>query len=263
MSKIMLPHIELSEEEYQKLWQCKFVGYGSEANVFRDGDEVVKIFRDDFGQKKLTEEEVEEVRENKFQKIKLLASKEIFDNPFKPLISYSYQGRFIGYRGKFFRCFDIQDSFDFGVPDREVTFDEKVFYLKEIRRKLKLFHEDGLVYGDIKTDNILVDFSQQLVIFFDIDNMKVWDYPIDIKTHFANDFMHKYGVLDEKLDSYMMNLMTIELLCDCRGWYSEVIQMLENDYVPREVACPKNRVLAREMGHVDKNYSGQYFIDNL
>lgn len=255
----VLSNIKLSREEYDYLVnKAHFFDYGSEAHIIRDGDYVMKLFRKNFGHELVNDDEIESIRENKHQKIKILHGMKTFDNEFRPLATYSYNGKFVGYKGKYL---DLPN-----LGDISLNKEEKIHYLKLIRNKLALFHELGIVYGDVKFDNILIDTANRgKIIFVDIDNMKVLDHQIDMPNSFATDFLRKYGFVDKTLDSYMMNFLTIEqLINECFTYdYEDILNMLEVGFIPLEVDCKKNKKLIREMVYVTEKYSGQYLIDNL
>lgn len=93
--------------------------------------------------------------------------------------------------------------------------------------------------------------------------MKILDHPIDMLNSFALDFLKYYGSVDQKLDSYMMNLLTIEQLIDGCFNYENILNMLEVGFIPLEIDNRNNKRLIREMTYVTKNYRGEYLIDNL
>lgn len=253
-----LYNIELTKEEYQGMLYSYY--FSTEAYVTREGAYARKIFKTNFGQSNCSKDEIEEIRENKFCKINTLFSfGKKFNNAFRPLSTYSYQGKFVGYRGRWFSYPDMQ----YEILDRE----DKIYYLKKIKEKLEQFHELGIVYGDIKDNNILLCYSLRDIILLDIDNMQVGSYSIDLLGKFAQNFISHYGNVDEKLDSYMMNLLTLEQLFESSGWYDEVLACLEVGFLPEEFReghrLYKSKRLAREMSFVTSSYSGEYFIDQL
>lgn len=254
MSKI-LPDIKLSEDEYISMKKCSAY-HGSEGCVIRDGDYAIKIFKNNFGKKDTCHEKIELTRENKFCKIKtLFRYGNLFDNEFYPLATYSYEGKFVGFHGPWLPY----SSMNFSTLNMR----EKIFYLKKIRQKLESFHEIGIVYGDIKDDNIFIDTSSKKVTFVDIDNMKIGAYPMDLMSNSAKNFIANYGKVDKKLDSYMMNLLTIDLLQHHSGWYDEIIANLQLGFVPQKLDIPQNKKLIYEMGHVGQSYCGGYLIDHV
>ncbi len=254
---VWLPNIELTEEEYQNMLE-DFFDYGSESVIVREGRYAIKIFREDFGHEWYTKEQIEEVRENKLRKIVKLTRIKNFDNELIPLATYSYRKKFIAYKMCYLKYPNLGD----------VYLDEKtsLFYLKLVKEKLLKIHELGIIYGDIKDDNIFVNLNQKRIIFGDLDNMKIQDNPIDLMAPYTEKFIKKYGRVDEKVDSYTMNLMTLYYLHYYGRTYDEILKNLEGDefFIPdKALATPKNIRLLREMKHIDHNYRGKYFIDNL
>lgn len=128
-----LSNIELSSEEYNYLVnEANFFDYGSESHIIRDDEYVIKLFRKNFGHEFVSDEEIEEIRENKLQKINFLHNMKKFQNRFRPLATYSYQGKFVGYKGKYIDLPLLDD-----IP---LMKEEKIHYLRLIKEKLELFH---------------------------------------------------------------------------------------------------------------------------
>lgn len=124
MSRI-LSDIKLSKDEYVFMKNCSAY-HGSERWVIRDGDYAIKIFKNNFGQEDICHEKIELIRENKFCKIQtLFRYRDLFDNEFYPLATYSYDGKLVGFRGVWLAC----SSMEFATLNMR----EKVFYLKKIR----------------------------------------------------------------------------------------------------------------------------------
>lgn len=237
---LWLPNNELTKEEYWNL-QKKYFDFGGEATITRDGDFAIKIFKDNFGHVGYSKDEIEEVRENKFQKIITIASMKNFDNELVPIETYSYCGKFVAYKMAYLKYLKFDDLC---LKDEEI-----LNYLKLVRDKLLQFHELGIIYGDVKDDNIFVDLAHQKIILGDIDNMKVGERDIDIMSSYAENFVRSYGKVDEKLDSYMMNLMTLYQLHYYTGWYNDIIENLEAGFISNQkLSLPKNKRLVREMG---------------
>lgn len=252
-----LINIELSKGEYDAIKDSFY--RGSEGMVKKVGIYADKVFNDTLGHDNCTKEQQGLILENKFWKIyQLFVMKESFPNRYKPIATLSYEKKFVGYRGIWIDCPKWEDAYLF--------LDNKITCLKMIREKLRMFHELGIVYGDIKDDNILVDGRGE-IIFCDLDNMQVGDYSIDIMGTFAQDFVERYGVVDKKLDSYMMNLFTLDQFPHQGWWYPGVISELQLGIYPMEFQKEnnylKNRKLVKEMVNVTEKYQGRYFIDQL
>lgn len=263
---MILPNMQLSESEYNLLTKYHSEvterSFGSEAIVTQNGMYAEKIFRATFGKFRITPEKIEQIRENKFHKVvALFKMGDTFPNQVKPLHTYSYQGKFVGYRTGW-SASPLMEKIKVSL-DRDFC----IIVLKKIREKLSEFHQLGIIYGDIKDNNIFVaiDNGEVVIDFGDLDNMKVGDYAIDAFNKFSAEFVKDYGKVDEKLDSYMCNLLTLEYLNNCKWWYDDVVRNLEIGRLPGELNMPNNRnkskVLIREMVQVTPQYSGDYFID--
>lgn len=127
-----------------------------------------------------------------------------------------------------------------------------------------MFHNLGIVYGDVFSTNIFIDEKQKDVIFCDVDNMKVLDYPIDMVNYIAVKFIDNYGFIDDKLDSYMLNLLTLEQFSPK---LKDILDILSSGYIPKNLTNDKNKRLIKKINYANKrtnrNYSGAYLIDNL
>lgn len=249
-----LPNRELSDLEYRYL-KSAFDFSGKEAKIIRDGWQAIKFFNDDFGQDDVTIDQIEMIRENKLNKLILLNNKKEYDEYLKPIKTYSYRGKFVAYKEIFI---DSELFFDSVMSD-----DELLFYLRLIRETLAKYHSMGIVYGDIKDNNIFIDRKRKKILFCDIDNMKVEDYGIDLVGYFLQKFIDKYGKIDEKLDSYMFNLLAFDKIMKCQYWYWDVLERIEKEDVPMGIKNSDTKKLIRSMRKIDKNYQEEYVIDYL
>ena len=254
---VNLPNIKLTKEEYKTLTEEEFYfEFGSESKIFRDDIYIIKIFNENFGHYLATKDEIETIRENKLQKIIILNNTKGFNNKFKPLGTYSYEGKFVGYYGIYLEQSTLENL------QPVFSTEQKIHYLKKIKEKLLEFHELGIIYGDVKSNNIFIDYKKDEIIFCDIDNIQIQEYPIDLMNSYAKEFVKKYGKTDKRLDSYMMNLLTIEQFIK-NGHYNKVLELIQDGFIPTEVDKNNNRNLVRQMVYLTKNYSGKYLIDNM
>ena len=69
----------------------------------------------------------------------------------------------------------------------------------------------GNLAGDLSTVNVLAHITNyKLGCLCDLDNMQIGDLPFDITSDYVNEFLFQYGKADEKLDWYVLNLLTLE-----------------------------------------------------
>ena len=255
---VNLPDIKLTDEEYKALTEESFYfEFGSESKIFRDDIYIIKIFNENFGHYLATRDEIESIRENKLQKIILLNKLKNFNNKFKPLGTYSYQGKFVGYNGIYLEEQTLDNIY------KLLTTEQRIHYLRKIKEKLIELHQLGIIYGAVKSNNIFIDRKTDEITFCDIDNMQVQEYPIDLMNSYAKKFIKKYGTIDKKLDSYMMNLLTLEQFIPSITYYDKVLETIEEGFIPTEVDKNNNRNLVRQMVYPNQNYSGKYLIDNM
>lgn len=198
----LLPNVELSKKEYGDLLFSKGIK-GGEAKLVRDGNYIIKVFYKNFGYKKYSADcdEVGEIRENKFSKIKILSSLDSnVLGEIKPICTYTYNGRFV--------CYKMPYLIHPLLSDWRFSKEERLFYLSRMKETLLYLHDKGIIYGDVKKDNFFVNMSGGVVIPGDLDNMQVGNYSIDLMSGYARSFVDCYGCVDENLDSYMHNLCT-------------------------------------------------------
>lgn len=246
----------MSKEELSFM-KNKYFDYGGEGFVVRNFEDntVYKIFYDDFGQPTKKKEEIEEIRLNKEKKIVSLYNLRDFDNKIKPLKTISSEGKMTGYEIPY-----IKDGLFYPFHfKKEVRID----YLKMIREKLSYYHCLGIVYGDIKANNIFID-SYGIITFGDLDNMQVGDYPMDMQLDCIQDYVKKIDKVDERLDAYMHNLMTLDSMKKYVHWYSEIVRDLKGGYYPQFVHANNDVMnVAKEMKKIEPSYSGRYFVDYM
>ena len=219
---------EITHEEYALVQ--KSLKSGSEGFIQfikdKDGQPIArKIFRENFGYYNLTEKEKERIRENKLAKITSLALTGPFQNQVSILNTISYQDSFIGY--------------DMSYDEESITFSdcafsqaEKIKYLKQIKEKLNYFHTLEIVYGDVRTENILYHPQTDSISFCDLDNVQVGSHPIDLYHGLIYPFVDENGLIDPAMDSYVYNFLLLGLLGNDGEAYHEILAKLKGGYYP-------------------------------
>ena len=145
---------------------------------------------------------------------------------------------------------------------------EKIEILKRFRRLLDYFHDQNIVYGDIKQDNMLISDDSSKIGFCDLDNMIIDKIPIDLMTKAANYFIYYYKFFDYKLDSFIFNLFTVYYLYNFypEKNYEGVIDYLQEKGAPLftgKTDYKKIKEITEQMNNIDHNYNGEYYIDYI
>ena len=185
---VILPNMQLSESEYNLLTKYHSEvterSFGSEAIVTQNGMYAEKIFRATFGKFRITPEKIEQIRENKFHKVvDLFKMGDTFPNQVKPLHTYSYQGKFVGYRTGW-SASPLMEKIKVSL-DRDFC----IIVLKKIREKLSEFHQLGIIYGDININELLNKIIENNINIISIktNESNIEDYYISLIRGEAHD----------------------------------------------------------------------------
>ena len=125
--------------------------------------------------------------------------------------------------------------------------------MKELQKKIEKFNEHGIYIGDISENNIFV--TENGIKLCDLDNIRIGNLDFDIKNCFQKEYLRKYEGI-ENIDKYTFNLFTI-------GYLSKIVSVFVDSYLkdgklPKPINSKRNLELIK-----DKNYTEDYFIDNL
>lgn len=145
-----------------------------------------------------------EMPENKFSKVKELYQKKL-KSSVQPVSTISMDGRLIGYEMTY-------DPSFISLEKANLSRKETIKVLKKTRDILLYFDSQDVTYSDIKSDNILVNPKTKEVMFCDMDNTRIGQYPVDIKCFNLMRFYEIYGKIDNVVQAYMHNLLTLEQL---------------------------------------------------
>lgn len=247
----VLPNKELTEHELN-YYRENYFDFGAESTIYRnDSNKIYKIWNQE---EKESLEQFKGRTENKYQKIKRCHAENIRHIP-RIYSTLSYQGTCIGYE----QSFDEDDYILLIAPlDKEDRLEKE----KQMLPILNYFTDLGIVYGDIKNDNILINRKTGAITFCDIDNIRYQEFPMDIVSSVLDRFINLCGSEDKKIHSYMHNLLTLEQLHPNICSYEEVlgaIQLGEYDDFLEE----KGKKLVKELHQVTPNYSGDYIVNYI
>jgi len=197
--------IDLTHQQLIEICEDAFWANGGEGNVYRiflGGNKriLLKLFyspyKDIFFLPKAT-------LENKEKKVEYLSSITL-PNQVQIYSSVKLEGEFIGYM--------MNEAINYEpFCFNTYSLEQKIIFLNKLKKQLTRFHELGIVFGDLKSDNVLShQTNYKLGAICDLDNMKINDYRIDVMSPYMDEFLYQYGIVDENLDWYVLNLLTLE-----------------------------------------------------
>lgn len=241
-----LPNIKLSDSELLLLIEDNKFDYGGEAIVCRNNNPhtLYKIFTHP------DTDVASQLSENKLRKIEWLYQHGLEDTVL-PIATLSNRGILIGYEMTF-------DEDDEALINSILTEEEKLHYLHKSSDILRYYHDLGIVYGDIKDDNVLINQRTKKAKFCDVDNMQIGNYPIDIMGHGLHEYFDEVGIIDEKADAFMHNLLFLEQLKYNGLSHKAILTRLKTN--PYLVEFPEEAQRVISSLNNPKNFSGEYAI---
>lgn len=242
----MLDNIQLSKREVLRLREKK-INYGGESIIVRPDipNTIFKLYRQSVSDKE---------RENKHQKLELIDSKDI---------------RFITKSQGVLTCEDriVGHAYDYDRDDisfllAPLSLEEKILSLRRIKMILNYFKRNGIIFADLKSDNILINPKTGKIKFCDMDSVQI----DGLKTSIHEEYLlplFKDGMLDERVHVYLHNLMVIdELLTNTSDSYIDALEEIDLEKVKRIF----NRDCQKIIEYIVKrksNYYDLYLIDGI
>lgn len=239
----MLGNINLSRSDLERLILTKPYKEGGEANIYRsDNNTLYKLFLES------SDGSFSGMCDNKFQKIKELDKRRLRHSA-RPINTISYAGNLLGY--------EMIEYRDYRELTPRMFRRNKIFYLEMIRDILKYYEDNGVIYGDIRPNNILINCFKRDALFIDMDNICIDSYPMDLVCFDVEDFAYDDNMLDIRVHSYMHNLLTLKLLNYSADSYDNILIGIRNGVYPRGFTNIKeilNSMLDKEQ------FRGEYII---
>lgn len=234
----------------EEIHQLYYWNYGSEGVIYRipDGKRniLMKIFFDHYNRKPFPIETMQ----NKKRKIDVLKNITL-PNRVQVEGRIFLQDKFIGYL-----LGEAMNFHDFSL-NTFTTF-QKLEFLKRLRNQLTRFHELGIIYGDLKSDNVLAHYSNyKLGCLCDLDNAQIGNLPIDIKSDYVDEFLYQYGEVDAMLDWYAFNLFTLETIYGLDKTSCTAYEETRSYMDQYKGSCEA----LRKMQHITPQYEGSLLID--
>ena len=241
-----LPNIKLSDSELLLLLEDNKFDYGGEAIVCRNNNPhtLYKIFTHP------NTDVAAMISENKLRKIEWLFRNHP-DDMVLPIATLSNRGTLLGYEMTF-------DEDDEALINAILTEEEKIHYLASSSDVLRRYHDLGIIYGDVKDDNVLINKKTKKTKFCDIDNMQIESYPIDIMGHGLYEYFDEVGIIDERADAYMHNLLFLEQLKYNNLSHKAILNRLRTH--PYLVEFPDEAQRVIESLNDPKTFTGEYAI---
>ena len=96
-----------------------------------------------------------------------------------------------------------------------------------------------------------------------MDNVQLEDYPIDLITLYVRHFVSKYGKIDNVVDAYMHNIMTLQQLGfpNPNPTYIDVIKTIEQGIYPSNY--PTKALETFESMTDIRQFNGEYAIQYI
>ena len=243
-----LPNIEIPDQQLDLIIDDGLFDYGGEAIVCRNNNPntLYKLF--------LTPVSIipDTMTDNKLKKIVWIYNHPL-EHTVMPTAAITNNGEIIGYEMTY-------DRDDESLLNAILTPDETIACLQETARILQYYASKDITYGDVKSDNILVNNNNQIK-FCDIDNIRIGDMPVDIMSYALTDYFKINKTIDEKADAYMHNLLALEQLKYNGTSYKSILSKIKSK--------PKMPEFSNEMKKIflslakPEQFNGEYAIQYI
>ena len=244
-----IPNLNLTDEEYTNLIKSH-IARGGEGIICPGTrkDTLFKIFID-LSNKQTT------MSENKERKISHLFQLDL-NNLVKPLRTISYKGQIIGYEMSYDQC-------DISLEKLVLPRKELIEVLKKSKDALITLSKKDITYGDVTENNILYNPKSRTIKFCDVDNIRIGNLPIDIRGFSLNKYYYATGIIDEKADAYMHNLLTIRSLAyPCPITYdTEILTDLKKGIYPTKFKQHASSIF--QSMTTPETFNGEYVIEHI
>lgn len=209
-----------------------------------NGEEVLlKLF-------KTTDEKELEIKR---KKIEIMSENKAINDEMGNIGNAIFDGKIVGY----FMPIDVEYVRPISEFDRRK---DKIVVLKRLKEKVEKLNENGVFIGDFDKNDILINYSKDNILLFNLDKCKIDDMDFDKKSKNIDRFNSKCKN-QENIDSYTLNLFTIELLE--RIYPPYVVNYLISNELPKYLDTEKNRSIVREMTSLNDSYQKRYLIDDV
>lgn len=195
----------------------------------------------------------EEILEKKRKKIEIMSENKAINDEMGNIGAAIFDGKIVGY----FMPINLEyvrsiNSYD-GKKD-------KILALKKLREKVEKLNENGVFIGSFDENDILTNYDKSDILLYNLDKCKIDDIDFDINNKQLQRFYRKCSNI-ENIDSYALNLFTIEFLERIYPIY--VFDYLISNELPKYLNTEENRKIVDSMILLSDNYQKKYLIDNI
>lgn len=248
-----IPTIDIQRKDLITLYEQYFWTNGGEGDIYKipvgQKHILMKVFYDPIHDCPFWPRSVLQNKENKSHLLKTI----ILPNKIQIMTDLSMEKEFIGYVMN-----EAEDFQNFSYSPFNAY--QKLELLRRLKNQLKRFHQLGIIYGDLKTTNVLSHTQNyRLHCLCDLDNMNIGSFQIDAMSENTKKFLEQYGCLDEKLDWYFFNVLTIESIFYLNAATTHEAYY-ETEYFIKQYRG-KSETL-HEVQHVTPKYEGNLLIDD-
>ena len=191
--------------------------------------------------------------ESKRKKIEIMSENKAINDEMGNIGNAIFDGKIVGY----FMPIDVEYVRPISEFDRRK---DKIVVLKRLKEKVEKLNENGVFIGDFDKNDILINYSKDNILLFNLDKCKIDDMDFDKKSKNIDRFNSKCKN-QENIDSYTLNLFTIELLE--RIYPPYVVNYLISNELPKYLDTEKNRSIVRKMTSLNDSYQKRYLIDDV
>ena len=191
--------------------------------------------------------------ESKRKKIEIMSENKAINDEMGNIGNAIFDGKIVGY----FMPIDVEYVRPISEFDRRK---DKIVVLKRLKEKVEKLNENGVFIGDFDKNDILINYSKDDILLFNLDKCKIDGMDFDKKSKNIDRFNSKCKN-QENIDSYTLNLFTIELLE--RIYPPYVVNYLISNELPKYLDTEKNRSIVREMTSLNDSYQKRYLIDDV
>lgn len=246
-----MPNITLTSGEFNRIIEFgSFNREGGESIICRSNkkDTLYKICYD------INNQEVIEMSNNKFQKLLALYEMDL-EYSVKVLSTISVNGHLLGYEMTY-------DPKDIPLDKANLNRGQIIDILRNTREALIYYSGKKITYGDVKSNNILVNRRTNRITFCDMDNVQIENHPIDIMGRQLKDFYDEFGKIDSFADAYMHNLLTLQQLGFPNKYTTieGIILTLKSGTLPQE-GFDKEAIDTFYSMITPKKFNGEYVVE--